>query len=43
MLLKSCSSEARGFTAKVCDFGLSVHKVDADETHVSGLCQVGAP
>ena len=38
ILLQSSLDEARGLTAKVADFGLSVQMSQA-ETHVSGLYQ----
>ena len=38
VLLKSTATDARGFTAKVSDFGLSV-RVDPGATHVSNLFQ----
>ena len=40
VLLQSNPDAAKGFTAKVADFGLSVQMSKA-ETHVSGLYQVG--
>lgn len=40
VLLKSAGSDARGFVAKVSDFGLSV-RMDPSETHVSNVYQVG--
>lgn len=39
VLLKSAGGDARGFVAKVSDFGLSV-KIDPTETHVSNIHQV---
>lgn len=38
-MLKSAGSDARGFVAKVSDFGLSV-RMDPSETHVSNVYQV---
>jgi serine/threonine protein kinase len=38
ILLKSSPSEARGFVAKVADFGLSM-EIDPHDTHVSGAFQ----
>ncbi|WIA08255.1 hypothetical protein OEZ85_007699 [Tetradesmus obliquus] len=38
VLLKSAGSDARGFVAKVSDFGLSV-RMDPSETHVSNVYQ----
>jgi hypothetical protein len=40
VLLKSAATDARGFLAKVADFGLSI-KINPDETHVSNAYQVG--
>lgn len=42
VLLKSAGADARGFVAKVSDFGLSV-KMDPAETHVSNVYQVSRP
>jgi hypothetical protein len=39
VLLKSAGADARGFVAKVSDFGLSV-RMDPTETHVSNVYQV---
>ena len=39
ILLKSSPDSSKGFDAKVADFGLSIAKVDADETHVSNMMQ----
>ncbi len=36
ILIKSSGAEARGFVAKISDFGLSV-KMDSNETHISGM------
>ena len=40
VLLKGCALDSRGFTAKVADFGLSMH-LDTNDTHISGAFQVG--
>jgi serine/threonine protein kinase len=40
VLLKGCALDPRGFTAKVADFGLSMH-LDTNDTHISGAFQVG--
>lgn len=39
VLLQSSQDEPKGFTAKVCDFGLSINKMSNNETHVSGHIQ----
>lgn len=39
VLLKGSSMDARGFVAKVADFGLSV-RIDPMETHISNSFQV---
>jgi hypothetical protein len=38
VLLKSAGGDARGFVAKVSDFGLSM-RIDPTETHVSNFYQ----
>ena len=38
-ILLQSSSERSSITAKIADFGLSISKVDASETHVSGMYQ----
>ncbi len=39
VLLQTSSDRAIGLTAKICDFGLAITKMDSSETHVSGMCQ----
>jgi serine/threonine protein kinase len=39
ILLLTSASDERGFTAKISDFGLSITKIDAQETHVSNMFQ----
>ncbi len=38
VLLKSNAMDARGWSAKVADFGLSM-RIDEEDTHVSGAHQ----
>jgi len=38
VLLKSTGTDPRGWTAKVCDFGLSI-RIDPGATHISDLFQ----
>ena len=39
VLLQSASKDPKGCIAKVCDFGLSITKLNSTETHVSGHVQ----